>query len=355
MIQLKKFLFLTTSKQTFNLLSQHSAKTLCSLVIASSCLSLIVSGCTTAKSANPNTASVSDRTKQKTNVVRLGFQKGGVIPVSQQRGELARDLAAQNIKVEWAGPFDRCASLLQAVSSGKADIGGCGDIPSISAIAAKQPLCIGAVQPPRPNSLQEAILVRGDSSIRKPADLVGKKVAVNQGGAGEYLLLKVLEKENIPKDQVKRVYLGPTDALPALLQSSVDGWAVWEPYVSIAELEHKARRITKTHPAPTYGILLVRIEAATQNPTGVQAALTGLGKEAEWLGQHPSDSAAFMAKALKISSTVAEQATKNRGPELVVPPKPIDIANLQKTADWMLKQKIIPARVDIAAAVCPQS
>lgn len=31
------------------------------------------------------------------------------------------------------------------------------------------------------------------------------------------------------------------------------------------------------------------------------------------------------------------------------------MANLQKTADWMLDQKIIPKRVDIAASVCPLS
>ncbi|WP_448269550.1 hypothetical protein [Nostoc sp. DSM 114159] len=60
----------------------------------------------------------------------------------------------------------------------------------MSAIAADQELCIGAVQRPRPESLASAIVVRGDSPNRKPADLVGKKVAVNQAGAGKYLLLK---------------------------------------------------------------------------------------------------------------------------------------------------------------------
>ncbi|WP_375514728.1 hypothetical protein [uncultured Nostoc sp.] len=34
-------------------------------------------------------------------------------------------------------------------------------------------------------------------------------------------------------------------------------------------------------------------------------------------------------------------------------PNAEDIANLQKTADWLLEQKIIPQRVDITTAVCP--
>ncbi|MBD2452285.1 aliphatic sulfonate ABC transporter substrate-binding protein [Nostoc sp. FACHB-152] len=329
------------------------------LAIAASFIGLIASGCSqqtaTNVSAKSDTSSntVTTKTTEKNNVVRLGYQKGGIIPLARQRGELERQLTAQNIKVEWTGPFDRCATLLSSLNGNRADIGGCGDIPSISGIAAGQPLCIGSVQRPRPDSLSNAILVRGDSPIRKPADLIGKKVAVNQGGAGEYLLLKVLEKENIPQEKVQRVYLSPNDAAPALYQGSVDAWAVWEPYISIAELEHKARRITTTHPAPTYGIMVVRSDAAKENPVAVKAALTALGEDGEWLNQNTNAASDFLVKELKLSDAVAKQVTKNRGAESYIFPNAEDIAKLQKTADWLLEQKIIPQRVDIAASVCP--
>ncbi|MCC5636945.1 aliphatic sulfonate ABC transporter substrate-binding protein [Nostoc sp. CHAB 5844] len=327
--------------------------------VATSFLGLMVSGCSqqTATNAAANSDSSSTtlttKTTEKNNVIRLGYQKGGIIPIARQRGELERQLATQNIKVEWSGPFDRCATLLSSLNGNRTDIGGCGDIPTISGIAAGQPLCIGSIQRPRPNSLGSAILVRGDSPIRKPTDLIGKKVAVNQGGAGEYLLLKVLEKENIPKEKVQRVYLSPNDAAPALYQSSVDGWAVWEPYISIAELEHKARRITTTHPAPTYGILVVRSDAAKDSPVAVKAALTGLSQDGEWLNQNTKAASDFLVKELKISDAVAKQVTKNRGSESYVFPNAQDVANLQKTADWLLEQKIIPQRVDVVKAVCP--
>ncbi|MDZ7959229.1 MAG: aliphatic sulfonate ABC transporter substrate-binding protein [Aulosira sp. DedQUE10] len=331
-----------------------------SFFVAISCLSLIVTGCSQKTAVNSpvnsNSASQvvsSNQNPEKSNAVRLGYQKGGIIPISRQRGDLERQLSAQNIKVEWTGPFDRCATLLAALNGNRADIGGCGDIPTISGIASGQPLCIGSVQRPKADSLGNAILVRGDSSIRKPADLVGKKVAVNQGGAGEYLLLKVLEKENIPKEKVQRVYLSPNDAAPALYQGSVDGWAVWEPYISIAELEHKARRITTTHPAPTYGIMVVRGDAAKDNPVAVKSALTALSQDGEWLNQHTDAAADFMVKELKVSQAVANQATKNRGPESYVFPNADDVGKLQKTADWLLEQKILPKRVDIATSVCP--
>ncbi|WP_313933915.1 MULTISPECIES: aliphatic sulfonate ABC transporter substrate-binding protein [Nostocaceae] len=331
------------------------------LAIAVSLIGLIASSCSQQTATNvsaksdttSNSNTVATKTTEKNNVIRLGYQKGGIIPLARQRGELERQLTAQNIKVEWSGPFDRCATLLSSLNGNRADIGGCGDIPTISGIAAGQPLCIGSVQRPSPDSLGSAIVVRGDSPIRKPADLVGKKVAVNQGGAGEYLLLKVLEKEKIPKEKVQRVYLSPNDAAPALYQGSVDGWAVWEPYISIAELEHKARRITTTHPAPTYGIMVVRGDAAKENPVAVKAALTALSEDGDWLNKNTNAASDFLVKELKLSDAVAKQVTQNRGPESYVFPNSEDVANLQKTADWLLEQKIIPQKVDIAASVCP--
>ncbi|MEH2395282.1 MAG: aliphatic sulfonate ABC transporter substrate-binding protein [Nostoc sp.] len=343
--QFKKFLFL---------LLQPSVKSFSALLVVSSWLGLVISGCAPSNSANTNTAqNVSNQTQEKTSLIRLGYQKGGVVPIARQRGELEKRLAAENIKAEWAGPFDRCATLLQAISANQADIGGCGDIPGLSAIAAGQELCIGAVQRPRPESLASAIVVRGDSSIRKPAGLVGKKVAVNQAGAGEYLLLKVLQKENISKDKVQRVFLAPTDAAPALYQGTVDAWAVWDPYISIAELEHGARRITTTHPAPTYSVMLVRNETAVKSPKAVKAAFRGLSKEYDWLNVNTAKSAEFLVKDIKISPAVAKRVTENQGPQLLATPNADDVTKIQKTADWMLEQKILPKRVDVAATICP--
>lgn len=338
--------------QQNNQLNLQPIKQLNTSLLASLLLVFVSSGCTQSNLEASNTQSTHS-TSATSSTIRIGYQKGGLIPIARQLGKLDRELATQNIKVEWNGPFDRCASLLQAIVADQADIGGCGDIPSISGFAGGQSLCIGAIQPPRVDSLGEAILVREDSDIRKPADLIGKKVAVNQGGAGEYLLLKVLEREKIPADQVQRVYLGPSDAGPALYQGAVDAWAVWEPYVSIAQLEHGARRITTTHPAPTYGIMVVREETATQYPEAVKAALMGLDKDAQYLNEHSTERADYLVKELKVSRAVAEQSVKNRGPEAVAFPSQADLAKLQETADWLLEQKVISRPVDIAAKVCP--
>ena len=112
--------------------------------VATSFFGLIASSCSqqtvTNAAANLDSSlkTLTTKTTQKNNVIRLSYQKCGIIPIARERGELERQLATQNIKVEWSGPFDRCATLLSSLNGNRADIGGCGDIPSISGIAARQ-------------------------------------------------------------------------------------------------------------------------------------------------------------------------------------------------------------------------
>ena len=124
------------NEHRFQYKEKCSASTI--FAIATFFVGLIASGCSqqTAINAAPNSDSssntVTTKSTEKNNVIRLGYQKGGIIPIARQRGELERQLVTQNIKVEWSGPFDRCATLLSSLNGNRADIGGCGDIPSIS-------------------------------------------------------------------------------------------------------------------------------------------------------------------------------------------------------------------------------
>lgn len=197
------------------------------LVVTSCALSNSTTTVPVAGSQSPSPQVVQNASDSKTDVVRIGYVRWGLLPVIRQRGTLERALAAKNIKVEWVGPFPAFAPVLEAINAGSVDLAAGGDIPAISGLAGGTPICLLAYRPAVPQA--EAILVQANSPIQKPADLVGKKVAVNRGGWGEHLLLKVIEKEDIPREQVKRVYMTPTNALPALLQSHVDAWAMWDP------------------------------------------------------------------------------------------------------------------------------
>ena len=80
-----------------------------------------------------------------------------------------------------------------------------------------------------------------DSPIKTAADLKGKRLAGTRGGWGQFLIDATLEKAGYKTDEAIFAPLGPVDAKIALVAGSIDGWAVWEPYVSYATLKDNAR------------------------------------------------------------------------------------------------------------------
>ena len=302
--------------------------------------------------SNPQSQQVAKSSGDERAVVRIGYVRWGLLPLVRQRGTLER-LAAKNIKVEWVGPFPAFARVAEAINGGSADLGAGGDIPAISSLAGGVPICLKAYRPAAPQA--EAILVQKDSSIQKPADLVGKKVAVNRGGWGEHLLLKVLEKANIPKEQVERVYMTPTDALPALLQGHVDAWAMWDPGLSIAEVDYPTRSIASGDAAPHYGVYVIQRQALAEKATAINAVLNAIRQEGDWATNYRSEAARVLEQALKVSPKAAKQTSDHKPVEKILPLESRVLSDMQSSADWMLAQKVIPKRVDVASAVCPKT
>jgi sulfonate transport system substrate-binding protein len=136
--------------------------------------------------------------------VRLTFGKGGLATAAQTRGVFEASLRDKGVSVEWIGPFPNHAPTLQAVSARSADFSfGGSTTPALAALLAGQPLKFVQMVFARPR--ETAVLVLPGSGIRKDADLVGKKVAANRSGLGEFLLIAALEKYGVPREQVETV------------------------------------------------------------------------------------------------------------------------------------------------------
>lgn len=288
-----------------------------------------------------------------TETVRIGYVRWGLLPIARERQALESTLAKQNIKVEWVGPFPAFAPVLEAVNAREVDFTAGGDIPGISGLVGGTPVCIIGYQAPIPEA--EALLVKADSPIQSPRDLVGKKVAVNRGGWGEHLLLKVLDKEQVPKEQVERVYLSPTDALPAITQGHVDAWSVWDPNVAIAEAQHQLRPIATGEAASHYGIYVVQRDFLAQKPDVVKAVLDSIASEADWAAAHPQAAAESFGKAAQLEPAVVLQLEKRRIVEKLLPLNANVLSDIQSRADWMFEQKAIPKQIDLRQSVCPRT
>lgn len=238
--------------------------------------------------------------------VRLTY---GTISVPKSRGVLEKSLKDQGITVEWVGPFPNHAPSMQAVVGDSADFSfGGSTTPADQAILSGAGLVyVGwATSTPRTT----AIVARHGSGISHVTDLVGKSVAVNKAGLGEFLLVAALEKYTVPRDKVKVVYMNPPEASAAFGGGQIDAWSIWQGFREIAEVQYGGTPIFIDGDELDFQIdftsYLVRRDYAEQNADTIRAVINDDGiaqlqRGADWLTER---------KILSDKISVADHAVK---------------------------------------------
>jgi sulfonate transport system substrate-binding protein len=289
---------------------------------------------------------------RKTDTVRLTWGFGGLTLIAKERGEFEKSVAKDGIKVEWLGPFPNHAPTLQAVTGGSADFSfGGSTTPALAAIIAGSPLVFTQFVIYQPRTT--AIIARDDSGINRVEDLVGKSVAVNRSGLGEFLLVAALEKHNVDRSAVKFVYLNPPDAAPALASGKVDAWSMWSPGVDIARSEYQAHDIFVEGRDLDFQIdftsYLSTSSFAAENPDLVRAVNAGLLAEAAWISAHAAEAEDITQKKAGYSEQIRDQfIAQKRRYELHPVSDTAFVENLQKAADWLVARKVLPEPVTVA-------
>lgn len=291
-------------------------------------------------------------TGRKTDTVRLTWGYFGLTLIAKERGEFEKFLAKDGIKVEWLGPFPNHAPTLQAVTGGSADFGfGGSTTPALAAIIAGSPLVFTqfVIYDPRTT----AIIAKDGSGINKVEDLVGKSVAVNRSGLGEFLLIAALEKHKIDRSSVKFVYLNPPDAAPALASGKVDAWSMWSPGVDIARQEYKAHNVFLEGRDLDFQIdfssYLTSRKFATDNPDIVRAVNAAFQAEAKWVNQNSSETEHIVQKRTNYSDQVRDEFIALKRQYRVLPVTDSKfIGELQQAADWLVARKVLPEPVKVS-------
>ncbi|MFD7496017.1 NrtA/SsuA/CpmA family ABC transporter substrate-binding protein [Streptomyces sp. NPDC059832] len=276
----------------------------------------------------------------------------GVLALGKKDGSLDRALAEAGAKVRWTGSAGPFAPAAQAMNADQLDI-ATGSITSGITSLAQRPgfKFFTAVDP---DAAGEGILVRNGSPIASVKDLVGRKVAVNQGGTGEYLLLKALAKAGIPAGKVDRVYLRPDQTAAVFNAGKVDAWAVWATY-AVAEIGSGKAHFVADGAAigsDNYSLNAVRTGFAEQHP-GIVKALYQYLHDAS--AKEKQDPAAY----LNVFTDVGPTAVTGRAKEVqtgftrkggtVDPIGPEDIKRFEDVAGFYAEQKVTTDKVDVAA------
>lgn len=215
----------------------------------------------------------------------------GPLAYAKRNGILEERLAAVGAKVEWGGSYASFTATIDAVRSGSVNVLEGAISPALGYLANGKDIKIFSITDRVTDAAAPqtgGLVVPAGSAVRDVKDLVGKQVAVNKGGRGEYLLLLALERAGIAPDQVKRVYLNPDQAASAFATGKVDAW--WAIVRAYPEVVAKGARVLvhgRDLPDQDLSIQAARTELLQEHPEAVRVYLQVLRELTEQARTEP--------------------------------------------------------------------
>lgn len=287
----------------------------------------------------------------RTDVI-FATQKNGVPFLAETRGEFVKRLEKRGISsVKWV-EFASGPPLIEAIRAGAVDIGLVGDAPVIYALAADTDFNYVAAQR-FPGLVGSGLLVPAKSDVRSLQALKGKKIAYTKGSSSELVLAAALKQVGLGLKDIVVANLAPGDAQTALANGSVDAWAVWDPFFTIAQLRGGARQV----PLPASDLDTVSYYVASggfvrDRAEVLRATLDELRVEAAWGNANRTYYRDQVAKATRLPPEVLEGMMAQYKDFLfgVDPVTPAIIANEQRVGDYLFEAGVIPRKVDASKA-----
>lgn len=284
---------------------------------------------------------------QSQDVLRIGWQKGGIVALIKARGEFEKKLNARGITVKWT-EFPAGPQMLEGLNVGSIDLGHVGEAPPIFAQAANPDLLYVGAEPPSPKS--EKLLVQKDSPIRSVADLKGKRVAFNKGSNVQFFIVKLLEKHGLKYSDVEVRTLTPSDARAAFEKGAIDAWVIWDPFAAAAESQVDARVLADgAGVVENYNFYISSRRYAEAHPEVVKAALAGIYEEDAWAHKNLKEAAAQTSAQIGLAEPIVYAAFQNYN----YGHQPLSdevLRNQQAIADAFLDLKLIPKKLDVGSA-----
>jgi NitT/TauT family transport system substrate-binding protein len=183
-----------------------------------------------------------------------------------------------------------------AVANNQGEIGYLGFVPMFIARTQGIPLTLvsaSEVEGTNLNDNWQNILVKGSSSIRAPADLAGKTIAVNAlKGVGEVMIKAALKKRGIDPNSPRLLAMPFPTMRTALNNGQVD--AVWTPEPFLSQILGDGGRSVMA-PGPDLGRFwpiggYASLQSwATQNPALAAKFRTAINQSLSYAQSHPEE------------------------------------------------------------------
>ncbi len=232
-------------------------------------------------------------------------------PVSmllKDKGWLEKEFEKDGIKIRWVQTLGSNKAL-EFLNAGSIDFGSTAGSAALVARINGNPIKSIYVYS-RPE--WTALVTRKDTTIRKIADLKGKRVAVTRGTDPHIFLVRALLSAGLSEKDITPVLLQHPDGKTALIRGDVDAWAGLDPMMAQAEIEDGAKLFYRNAAANTWGILNVREEFAKEHPDLVKRVLAVYEQARKYsLGHYDELKADFIA-ITKLPGDVVDKQLKER-------------------------------------------
>jgi sulfonate transport system substrate-binding protein len=292
----------------------------------------------TALASNPSAAQDSGK------VLRIGYQKSGLLAIIKAQRTLDQKLAPLGYTVKWfefpAGP-----QLLEALNANSIDFGSTGAPPAVFAQAAGVRFVYVGTEPA--GVTNEAVIVKPDAPLHTVADLKGKRVALQKGSSSNYLLLALLQKAGLRYPDIQPVYLPPADARAAFENGTVDAWAIWDPYYAAAQHALHVRTLADyTSLEAGHNFYEATRDFAQQHPDVVGIVLAQLRSTGVWVNTHPSETVDLIVPQVGLDRAVVDRWVR-RVPYGTQPVTDDIVRSRQSVADAFYGARLIPQRITV--------
>jgi NitT/TauT family transport system substrate-binding protein len=201
----------------------------------------------------------------------------------------------------------------------------------------------------------------GRSGIRSMQDLKGKRVAVESGALGAFVLSRALALNGMQASDVSVVQMESNEHPDAFIAGRVDAAVTFDPYRAQL-LEHGGNTLFDSTqiPGEIVDLVAVRQSVLEQRPKTMQTLLAGWFKAIDYLNRDPEDAARRMG--IRQQTSGAQYLAGLRG--LHVPsreenlrmiggPQPQLVTTGQKLMKLMLDARLLPGELRIEEVLAP--
>lgn len=277
----------------------------------------------------------------------LGDQARGLRSLVEAAGVM-KDAPYQ---YRWAN-FQGAAPLFEAQRADAVDTSYAGDLPILMAAAGGVDFKL--IQTNVGYAQSNGIIVPKDSPLHSVRQLQGQTVVVSsaRGSISQNLLYAALQEAGLQREDVQIQFVMPTDASAAFNTGRVAAWAVFDPYLGVAE-QNGARLLRDGQGlTPSLGFLTAttRSLADPDKRAAIKDFAERVAKARQWALDNPEEYAKVYARLTRLPLDTARRIA-SRTSKGVHSVSQQDIDRLQPVADLFYQLKILPNPVQVSALV----